>query len=205
MKYSREYILRRAFDVFMVKGYDSASISVLQDQLGMSRGAMYRYFKNKEELFISVMDEYFFNLFRRLSKSIDEDVTLPAYIEMIHRRQKLVLGTFRRAGVTHTIFMNYTALVIQAVKHYPAFLTRFKDINSQLIENWRTAIQNSIDAGQVRPDVNIEILARLFNTASVKESSDNDYDESRFTIGIEADMNKRKEILDYLYSLIKIN
>lgn len=203
MKYSREYILRRAFDVFMDKGYDSASISVLQEELGMSRGAMYRYFKNKEELFISVVDEYFFGLFNRLSKNIDADTTLYQYIEKINRRQKLTLVLFRKAGVTHTTFMNYTAFVIQAVKHYPMFLSRFKDINRKLINNWKKALQNSIDAGEVRPDVNIEILSRLFNTASIKETSDNHYDETCFTIDIAAEMDKRKELLDYLYSLIK--
>ena len=41
MKNRKEYILEKAFDVFMSKGYDSVSITVLQKELGMSRGAMY--------------------------------------------------------------------------------------------------------------------------------------------------------------------
>lgn len=203
MKYSREYIVRRAFDVFMNKGYDSASISVLQEELGMSRGAMYRYFSNKEELFRAVIDEYFFRLFDKLLYNIDTNLTAVQLIDFIYRRQKTVLHAFSRAGVTHIFFLNYTALIIQAAKHYPDFIERFSIINHKLLTNWRNALKNSIDAGEVREDIDVEIMSILFNSASVKESSDRNCDESMFAVNVMRDMEKRKNVLDYLYSLIK--
>jgi len=208
MKYSREYILRRAFDVFMQKGYDSASISVLQKELSMSRGAMYRYFKNKEELFRAVIDEYFFRLFDRFLYKMDgHDFTASEFIEITHRRQKLIVGAFTKAGVTHTVFLNYTALMIQAVKYYPEFISRFNKINRQLISHWRQALKNSIAQGEVRPDIDIEIMCILFNNISAKETSDRDcdsLDQEEFAVNVIQDMTKRKQVVDYLYSLIKI-
>ena len=203
MKYSREYKLRRAFDVFMNKGYDSASISVLQEELGMSRGAMYRYFSNKEELFCAVIDEYFFKLFDKLLHNLDADLTLAELIEAIYRRHKTMLHAFTRAGVTHTFFLNYTALMIQAAKHYPHFIERFRIINSKLLANWRKALNRSIDNGEIRNDLNIEIMSILFNNACVKESSDSNCDESMFAVNVMHDIEKRKEVLDYLHYLIK--
>lgn len=203
MKYSREYILRRAFDVFMNKGYDSASISVLQEELNMSRGAMYRYFKNKEELFNAVIDEYFFRLFNKILQDIKKDRTLAEYIEIMYRRQKLILNAFTRAGVTHTFFLNYTALMIQAAKHYPNFIDRFRVINSKLIGNWKSAINNSIKIGEVRKDIDIEIMAIIFNNTSIKESSEKNCTDEAFAINVIQDMERRKEVMDYLYSLIK--
>ncbi len=204
MKYSREYILRRAFDVFMNKGYDSASISVLQEELNMSRGAMYRYFKNKEELFIAVVDEYFFKLFDKILKSINNDLTVAELIELIHRKQKVFLNAFTRAGVTHTFFLNYTALIIQAAKYYPNFIVRFGVINRAFLDHWKDALENSIKAKAIRDDIDIEIMCILFNNMSVKESSDRDTDDSMFTVNIMRDMEKRKKVMDYLYSLIKV-
>jgi len=204
MKYSREYILRRAFDVFMNKGYDSASISVLQEELQMSRGAMYRYFRNKEELFNAVIDEYFFKIFDKLLHNMDNNkYTLEKFIDVIHRRQKIIINAFTRAGVTHTVFLNYTALMIQAVKHYPDFLNRFRIINNRLLNSWREALSNSVEAKEVREDIDIEILAILFNNTSVKETSDRNCEEA-FTINVMHDMERRKQVMDYLYSLIKI-
>lgn len=188
----------------MDRGYDSTSISVLQTELNMSRGAMYRYFSNKEELFHAVIDEYFFRLFDKLLSNVDENLTLAQLIEIVYRRQRLTLNVFTRAGVTHTFFLNYTALMIQAAKHYPGFLEHFKDINNRMTENWRKALVNSINAGEVRSDINIEIMSILFNNVSVKESSDRNPEKSSFTTNILKDMEKRKEVVDYLYSLIKI-
>lgn len=204
MKYSREYILRRAFDVFMNRGYDSASISVLQHELNMSRGAMYRYFKNKEELFNAVIDEYFFKLFNRILQDIKKDRTLAEHIEIMHRRQKLVLNAFTRAGVTHTFFLNYTALTIQAAKHYPNFIDQFKVINNRLIDNWKNAISNSIKAGEIRKDIDIDIMAIIFNNTCIKESSKDSCNDEAFAINVMQDMIRRKEVMDYLYSLIKV-
>lgn len=204
MKYSREYIVKRAFDVFMTKGYDSTSISVLQEELGMSRGAMYRYFRNKEELFYAVIDEYFFKTFDKLLYNVDRDLTLAEFLEVVHRRQKIVINAFTRAGVTHIFFLNYTALMIQAAKYYPEFVKRFRIISNQLLSYWRRAILNSIDAGEIRSDVDIEILCSLFNNISVKETDEDDCDEKNFTVNILRNMERKKEIMDYLYSLIKV-
>lgn len=203
MKYSREYILRRAFDVFMSKGYDSTSISVLQEELNMSRGAMYRYFKNKEELFNAVIDEYFFRLFDKLLHNVDANLTAAKLIEVIYRRQRLIMNTFLRAGVTHSVFLNYTALMIQAAKHYPNFINHFGVIYDKLLNNWKNALTNSIKAGEVRSDIDIEIMAILFNNTTVRESSDNECDDRLFTKNVMHDMERRKEVMDYLYSLIK--
>lgn len=209
MKYSREYILRRAFDVFMQKGYDSASISVLQKELCMSRGAMYRYFENKEELFRAVIDEYFFKLFERFLYKMDNNhnYTVKEFIEITHRRQRLMVNVFIKAGVTHTSFLNYTALMIQAVKYYPEFIVRFKDTNRLLISYWQQALKNSIEKNEIRPDTDIEIMSLLFNNVCIKESSSHDCDISNkevFKINVLQDINKRKQVIDYLYSLIII-
>jgi AcrR family transcriptional regulator len=187
----------------MTKGYDSASISVLQEELNMSRGAMYRYFKNKEELFNAVIDEYLFRLFEKILQNNQDDRKLDNHIEILYRRQRLIINAFIRAGVTHIFFLNYTALMIQAAKYYPNFLNRFRIINEQLLQNWKNAIKNSIEAGEIRSDIDVDIMAIIFNNASVKESSDVDCDNS-FTVNITQDMKRRKEVMDYLYNLIKI-
>lgn len=204
MKFSREYILSRSFDVFMNRGYDSTSISILQAELGMSRGAMYRYFDNKEDLLRAVIDEYFFKVFDKLLRNIEnENFTALELIERINRRQKVILKAFTKAGVTHTFFLNYTALLIQAAKYYPNFINHFRIIRLKLKTSWERAITNSIKAGEVRSDINIEIMSTLFSNLSIKESTDRDFDDSSFAMEIELDMKKREEVLYYIYGLIK--
>ena len=84
LKDRKKYILEKAFDVFMNKGYDSASITVLQKELGISRGAMCRYFKSKEELFIKVIDKHVFGLIDRFMPKVTEDTMLAGLIEFLY-------------------------------------------------------------------------------------------------------------------------
>lgn len=203
MKYSREYILSRAFDVFMEKGYDSTSISVLQRELSMSRGAMYRYFKNKEELFLSVIDEYFFNVFNKLLNGFDNTLGVKETIDLISRRQRIVVASFIRAGFSETTFLNYTALLIQAAKHYPDFIKRFREIHGVIRATWEKVLQNAIDKGEIKKETNIKIIATLFTIASSHETSDDEYERDKFASDVFAQIEAKKETMIYLYNLIK--
>ncbi|MCH5139031.1 TetR/AcrR family transcriptional regulator [Clostridiaceae bacterium UIB06] len=54
----RQEILDGAVRLFSEKGYDKTSISDIAKYLGISQGLCYRYFKSKEEIFKSAIDEY---------------------------------------------------------------------------------------------------------------------------------------------------
>src|SRR6202049_2358572 len=47
----REAILKVAREVFFEQGYSAASMSTIAARLGGSKGTLYNYFKNKEDLF----------------------------------------------------------------------------------------------------------------------------------------------------------
>jgi len=198
MKNRKEYILEKSFDVFMSKGYDSASISVLQKELGMSRGAMYRYFKSKDELFLEVIDKYVFGLIDRFMPKVAEDTTLAGLIEYLYRyHRKLYVYLDKHNTETH--FLNFTALIIQAAKHYPGFTGKIKEMNSKSIKLWEKAIVNSIAKNEIRDDVDVNILAGIFSSGS-KNMEDIEHEfESKFMQ--KARIWKRDK--EYLYSLIK--
>lgn len=208
MKYNREYIIERAFEVFMNRGYDSTSISVLQNELQMSRGAMYRYFKNKEDLFISVVDKYILDLINRLLFREIDFLTVPNLIERLYRHQSLYLNLFSKARINHSTMLNYTALVIQATKYYPDFIYKFHQIHRRFYIIWKLAVRKSIMIGQIKPDTNIEISSQLFTNIFFQEIV-SEYPESltdhvTFNKKIKTDLAKRKEMLEYLYRLIQI-
>ena len=120
MKYNREYIDGNASGVFTDKGCAGAFITILQNELGMSGGALYRRFKNKDELFRSVINEYFLRIFNRFLAVAEKTVSLLDPVEFTERFQKLLLT--RSNNFQQTAFLNFTALMIQAAKHYPGFI-----------------------------------------------------------------------------------
>ena len=51
----REEILEGAQRAFARHGYEGATVARLEEETGLSRGAIFSYFENKEALFISVV------------------------------------------------------------------------------------------------------------------------------------------------------
>lgn len=52
----REQILDIAAATFAARGYPGADIQVIADSLGIGKGTIYRYFRNKEALFLATVD-----------------------------------------------------------------------------------------------------------------------------------------------------
>jgi AcrR family transcriptional regulator len=53
----RDRILQTARDVFFEEGYGAATMSMIAARLGGSKGTLYAYFKNKEDLFSEIISD----------------------------------------------------------------------------------------------------------------------------------------------------
>ena len=51
-------ILRAAAQTFAEQGYESATIDAIAERAGVGKGTVYEYFRNKQELFFAVFDDY---------------------------------------------------------------------------------------------------------------------------------------------------
>lgn len=54
----REQILAGAWRVFKRKGFDAASMNDITREAGVSKGTIYVYFSNKEDLFVALVDHH---------------------------------------------------------------------------------------------------------------------------------------------------
>jgi Transcriptional regulator len=162
VKYNKEDILKVAFNEFMVNGYAGPIITSLQEKLGMSRGALYRHYKNKEELFRKVVDTYFFHTLERVTENINPNMKVPDLVRSLHKRQRLIAKLITTKGGSQFTFLNFTNLIIQAARYYPGFDIRFKKSQINVEMHWRMALRNSKEAGNIRNDVDINLMSRLF-------------------------------------------
>lgn len=56
MNDTKEKILLTALRLFARDGYEAASVSTIAGMLGMTKGALYRHYKNKRDIFDSIVD-----------------------------------------------------------------------------------------------------------------------------------------------------
>ena len=57
LKQRRSNILSAATDVFIEHGYEHTTMKHVMDAAGVSRGGLYQYFSNKEDLFEAILEE----------------------------------------------------------------------------------------------------------------------------------------------------
>ena len=58
----KENIIKTAFRLFLKEGYKSVTISKIMSETGLSKGAIYHYFKSKEEIYQATLERYYFNM-----------------------------------------------------------------------------------------------------------------------------------------------
>ena len=68
---SRQRILEAAREEFSKRGYDGASLNTVCSEKGISKGIIYHYFKDKDELYLLCVKECFDSLTEALSQTAD--------------------------------------------------------------------------------------------------------------------------------------
>ena len=105
----KQEILQAAKSVFAEKGFDAATMDEIALRADFSKGLIYGYFKNKEDLFASLMESEIDNLFQVVEKSLQdlehpletiERLIRQTFVHLDQNRAFVRIFTPERAGLT---------------------------------------------------------------------------------------------------------
>ncbi len=192
---TKEYIIDKAFRLFLTHNYEAVSISVISDAIGLTKGALYHHFKNKEELFMAVIDKHF----TFSGVSVDkENITLKEYTEACIQHAHKILTDFFKANEKF-VLINYLSLIADSFRHYKNFASeRFGFVDNQIDET-RFIIDNAIKRGEIRSDIDTHVVALQYFSLSTGMAGDIIRNNS-ITLAI----NSLRDQLNQLYNLLKI-
>lgn len=71
----RQSIEKSAIDIFLEKGYLNTKMKDIAEKANISVGSIYIYFKNKEDLFYTVLPEYFVDAFKNSNSDVFPTLT----------------------------------------------------------------------------------------------------------------------------------
>ena len=89
---TKERIAQTALELFAQKGYEAVSVSDIAGALGLTKGALYRHFESKEELWNALLDEITGALNRK------DSVTLVGFGTFIQRHRGARTGKNPQTG-----------------------------------------------------------------------------------------------------------
>ena len=150
-------LLAAALRVFAARGYRNTRLDEVAAAAGVTKGALYHYFSNKEDLLRRALDEYQERAFGRLERALrDEPGSAAARLRVLFRR---AFGGNDPARVDVLLLLQGTAN--EAPDVYRRWLA------TGPMKGWRLIVR-IIDegraTGEFRDDVDAEVAARVVLT-----------------------------------------
>lgn len=137
---SREEVRRRLLDaaaeVLVTHGYGAASVEVITEAAGLSRGALYSNFADKDDLYLELLDELEQRLTAELAAIFDEHQDLGRFLEVLAARGPSDVGDRR----SHVILQ--TELWLLAMRN-PTIKQRLAAIQRRGIDAIATLVANA--------------------------------------------------------------
>lgn len=163
MNSSREHILKTAFILFMHKSYKEVTMKEIVEKSGLSKGAFYHYFPSKEKLFHEIVDSFYF-----IGMKIDFDrFSKTSFYDFYHDVLKFSITKFLEMkdfleDTYDQDDISYYTLVLDAVKLFPGFIEKMKQIHTTELTSWENAVQSAMDRGEIKSRMTARQIAQLF-------------------------------------------
>ena len=194
VKDRKEQIIYKALELYLINGYENVSITDLQSALDMGRGTMYYHFKNKDEIYVEIVNRFFLRPKQEMLR-LKEDIRVPDMIEALLRYFKFLEESLMELEQRNINTSNVIMLLYSAYHRFPELYRRAHRLYATEQSMWLRAIRNSMIDGDVRRDLPLEETAALFT--QIKDG----YDAGRS--GVQMDFNMVRKQYQLLYSLIR--
>jgi len=155
---TKDLILKESFKLFAWKRYEQVTVSDLERVTKLTRGAIFYYMKNKEHLFIEVLDKYMLN---RNTPQISGQVTLKLYIDLFIEQIEKSKKQMSLLGVKNMNFA-YANIANQAIYFYPEYVKLAKEKEDEELKNWIKVLQNAVLSGEIIETIDVEAIATIF-------------------------------------------
>lgn len=154
---TKDRILVASAKLFNMQGYKATSISDITKATGLTKGAIYRHFINKEDLEKQALQSLSLLMFTSLSDRIKE-------ANNFHDKMEAVFGFFENY-LKSPLFQGGCPLLnvaIEADDAHPVLKEQAQEMLISLRSSIGTLIQNGINNNQVKEDTNVNFYASVF-------------------------------------------
>ena len=156
-----DYIIDAAEQLFFEKGYDGVSLNEIALKIGISRPALYRYFKNREEIYFAVVlraAKIMNQLFKKSANNNDN-----ARIKL-EKMGKAYFKFYKDFPNYYEIYLSFEFLRFQNNEKYD--ISEIMKLNFETIKIICETIEEGMEDGSIRKDINPLETAMFITTTS---------------------------------------
>jgi AcrR family transcriptional regulator len=143
-------IIQTALEIFSKNGYRGTTMDDIAKELGVSKGALYSYFKSKDDILKEIFQTNHQIMRETLCKAVDGQ----DYLQTMEKAYKLMTEKYHE--FVHTSFELFAL-----ASHDKNIRNVIREDHEKDVEVIHDLLQNLKEKGKIRTDVDPRILARL--------------------------------------------
>jgi AcrR family transcriptional regulator len=162
MKETKDKITRQALEYFTVNDYQGASLIRIAKALDITKGAIYHYFRSKEELFRECM----FFLFNTLEDMLNEmistnnEISVGNFIKEFFNIDEQLAEVAKRLKIDLlNDYLNYVYLMFLGLKKFPELRTKISAIYAGSRIGMKNQLEEYKKKGKILKHIDCETLA----------------------------------------------
>jgi AcrR family transcriptional regulator len=168
-KTNREDILRKALAYFLRKGYDGTSLADVARSVGIRKATLFFYFKNKEDLYSSVIDRFIMhtqNPEKKFGTYANE--SFKDFIDFYISKVDLTMQRLREISYENNLTaLDYMRFLLESGSWKQEYALKIFSFNEKETKFWEEKIREAQQKDEIRPDINPESQARIFQYSFV--------------------------------------
>jgi AcrR family transcriptional regulator len=155
----RREILAGARTCFARHGYEGATVRRLEDEIGLSRGAIFHHFRDKESLFLAVAEDDA----AAMVATVAEHGLVQVMRDLLGRAAEPAVETTGEPEVTG--WLGTQLEVSRRLRTDPEFAKRWAARSEAISAATRERLSRQREAGVLRADVPVDVLAQFLELA----------------------------------------
>jgi len=158
---TKNNIIIAALRLFLLRGYRNVSLVDVGNEIGITKGGIYHYFGSKEELFHSVIDYLFDHFGVRYAELFAKEKSFREILKfMLGGEQEAYME--RLLNLKHGDYRaNHASIALEIMHNFPKIQDRIDHGHLQLRNTITEKLQIAQETGEIRSDLDAEILATM--------------------------------------------
>ena len=165
-KSNKELLYIAAFKLFLTKQFEGVSLSDIESESGLTRGAIFYHAKDKKDLFHEVVKYFVIDKQDVIKKIPVSDVSsVHEYITMYIRGIRTTMDQLYKLlpGLTRdNASRAYVSTVLEASTYFPDINMWYKHNINNDISKWVSILQKGVEDGEIRAQIDILSCAKQF-------------------------------------------
>lgn len=164
----RDEIVNKSFFQFLNRGYKACSLKDLEKATGLTKGAFYYYFRNKEEILKTGIDKYL-SVISELNESDFLQIdSLRQYIGIVMEHKEHCAEKLQRIFDFFILEVAFFQLILEVAPLFPDYRNRIDEISKSRLSRWEFMILKAKQQQEIKTTLDTSVLAR--NLMSVETS-----------------------------------